>query len=155
MRERNETSSRTHDSGRAATGADGDVQDTLDRLADALTSGDGRAAGSFWQAPAFVLGDEHELAVSKPEEFEQFFGGAREQYNQRGVTDTRAKIQRLDWLTDRIALATVRWPHLDAQDREVGTETSTYVLRRGDDRALKLRVAIMHGEEPGAPRKSA
>ena len=130
---------------------DADVQATLDGLAQALTSGDGAAAGGAWQAPALVLGDAHELAVSKPQEFEQFFGGARAQYNERGVTDTRADVQRLEWLTGRIALATVRWPHLDAQGREVGSETSTYVLRRDDDGALKLRVAIMHGEEAGAP----
>src|SRR5688572_30263977 len=109
-----------------------EIQAVLNQVAHAVTSGDGRTAGVFWQAPAFVLGDEHELAVADPGEFERFFSGARESYNQRGITSTRAEIQRLDWITGRIALATVRWPHLDAKDEEVGSETSTYVLRRDD-----------------------
>lgn len=153
MREHSEHPSRPPSPSHVADAAE--VQAVLNQLAHAVTTGDGRAAGAFWQVPAFVLGDEHELPVSDTSEFERFFSGAREQYNQRGITGTRAEIQRLDWITDRIALATVRWPHLDAKDDEVGSETSTYVLRRDDDGALKLRVAIMHGEEAETPKRSS
>ena len=124
-----------------------EIQAVLNQLSHALTAGDGRTAAVFWQAPALVLGDDHELAVAAPAEFERFFGGAREHYHQRGITDTHADIVRLEWITGRIALVTVRWPYLDAQGNELGGETSTYVLRRDDDGALKLRVALMHGEE--------
>ena len=91
------------------------------------------------------LGDQQVHAVATHQEVAGFFGGAREQYNQRGITDTRAEILDLRWPTDRMAIAVVRWPYLDAQGREKGTETSTYVLRRDERGALKLRVAVMHG----------
>lgn len=122
-----------------------EVQSLLDRLGHAVTSGDGRAAAAVWETPALVVGDEQVMSVSSPQEIEQFFGGAKEQYNSRGITDTRPEIVRLDWPTDHIAVAQVRWPYLDADGKSVGEETSTYTLRRNDAGELKLRVALMHG----------
>jgi hypothetical protein len=123
------------------------VQDLLDRFARALTSGDGRGAASLWETPAFVLGDEIVMPVASPEEVERFFGGAREQYNSRGITDTRGEIQRLDWVSDRIAIVDVRWPYLGATGKEVGAESSTYVLRKDDTGALRIRAVVMRGVE--------
>ena len=122
-----------------------EVQQLLDDLAAALTAGDGARAANAWDVPALVLGDQQVHAVATRQEVASFFGGAREQYNQRGITDTRAEILDLRWPTDRMAIAVVRWPYLDTQGREKGTETSTYVLRRDERGALKLRVAVMHG----------
>ena len=124
---------------------DSRIQNLLDQLAEALTAGDGRTAATFWRTPAFVIGDEHEQAVASQQEIEQFFSGSKAQYNQRGIVDTRAEIQRLDWITDRIALVEVRWPYLDATGKAVGEETSTYLFKRDDRGELKLRLAIMHG----------
>src|SRR5688572_30266021 len=75
------------------------VQDCLDRLAVALTTGDSRAVATLWQTPALVLGDQADHAVASRQEVEAFFGNAKTQYNARGITDTRGDIQRLDWLT--------------------------------------------------------
>lgn len=122
-----------------------DVQGFLDRFARALTAGDGRAIAKMWDTPALVVGDRQLTAVSSPAEVERFFGGAREQYNDRGITDTRAEIAVLDSLTERIFNVTVRWPYLDARGNEKGEETSTYTLRRNDKGDLRLCVAIMHG----------
>jgi hypothetical protein len=123
-----------------------EVQQLLDRMARAVTGGDGLAMAGMWETPALVLGNDQVMAVSSPQEIEQFFGGAKEQYNQRGITDTRAEIVRLHWPTDRIAIVEVRWPYLDARGAARGYETSTYTLRRADTGDLKLRVAVMHGE---------
>jgi hypothetical protein len=122
-----------------------EVQALLDRFARAVTSGDGRTIATMWDVPALVLGDQESRAVSAAAEVEQFFGGAKEQYNARGITDTRGEIVRLDWPTERIAIVEVRWPYLDARGNEVGEETSTYTLRRDDSGELKVRVAVMHG----------
>jgi hypothetical protein len=122
------------------------VQDCLDRLAQALTTGDTQAVATLWQTPALVLGEEDEHAVVSRQEVENFFSSAKAHYNARGVTDTRGDIQRLEWLTPRIALVEVRWPHLDAHGNELGEETSTYVLKRDPSGELKLRVAVMQGE---------
>jgi hypothetical protein len=130
----------------AAATRDLEVQVFLDRLAESLTQGDAHTVATMWQTPAFVVGDAEEHLVQAREQVEQFFSGAKQQYNSRGVTNTRADIQCLDWLTDRVALVEVRWPYLDASNSEVGEETSTYLLKRDDSGELKLRIAVMHGE---------
>jgi hypothetical protein len=122
-----------------------DVQELLDRMARALTAGDGRAVASLWETPALVVGDEVLQAPRTAAELEQFFGGAKDQYNKMGIVDTRAVIVRLSWASPRIAIAQVRWPYLDARGAEVGEETSTYTLRRDPSGALKICAAVMHG----------
>lgn len=124
-----------------------EVQEFLDTFATALTAGDARTIAGLWEVPALVLSDGEVHAVGTLEEVEKFFGGAKEQYNQRGITGTRAEIQRLDWPTERIAVADVRWPWLDAGGQEKGEESSSYTFRRDDDGALKLRVIVMKGEK--------
>ncbi len=121
------------------------MRDFLDEFARALTAGDGRAVANLWETPAFVLGDEMVRVVQSPQEVEAFFAGAKEQYNARGVTEARAEILELDWLTDRIVQVEVRWPYQDAYGEELGYETSTYTLLRDDAGRLRLRIAVMHG----------
>jgi hypothetical protein len=128
---------------------DTSVRDFLERLARALTAGDGRAAAALWEIPALVVGDTMTKVVSSREEMEAFFGGAKQQYNTRGVSDTRPDIVRLRWVTDRMAIVEVRWPYLDERGNEVGEEASTYTIRRDDAGDLKLVAAVMHGEAKG------
>jgi ketosteroid isomerase-like protein len=125
-----------------------DVQAFLDRMAKALTAGDGRTVATMWETPALVVGDEMLMAVRAPEEVERFFSGAKAQYNKMGITDTRADIVRLTWATHRIAIVQVRWPYMDARGEEVGEETSTYTLKRNEAGDLKLCAAVMHGAAP-------
>lgn len=99
-----------------------------------------------WETPAFVIGDDMARAVASDGEVEAFFSGAKDQYNQRGIVDTRAVIEREDWLTDRMVSVDVRWPYLDGRGQTIGSESSTYVMRRADDGTLRLRIAIMRGE---------
>jgi hypothetical protein len=127
---------------------EGDVQAFLDRMARALTAGDGRTIATMWETPALVVGDEMLMAVRTPEEVERFFAGAKDQYNKMGISDTRADIVRLTWATHRIAIVQVRWPYLDARGEEVGEETSTYTLKRNQAGELKLCAAVMHGAAP-------
>lgn len=121
------------------------VQHFLDRLGQALTAGRADVVAKMWEAPAFVVGDAMVHAVGTAGEVEAFFRGAREQYNSLGIVDTRAEIRREQWLTERLVMVEVRWPHLDAKGQEVGSEVSTYTLRVDDDGHLRLRVAVMHG----------
>lgn len=128
-----------------AQAAGEDLQRYFERMARALTAGDGAAIARMWEVPALVVGDQEVHAVGTHKEVEQFFGGAKDQYNARGITDTRPEIAKLEWVTDRIVMVTVRWPYLDSTGEERGEETSTYTLRRDDKGELKLRVAVMHG----------
>jgi hypothetical protein len=122
------------------------VRILLARLAHALTSGDGRAAAELWETPALVLGDDMALTVIAAADLQEVFGGAKAQYNARGITDTRPDVLRLDWVTSRLAIVEVRWPYLAPDGDEVGEETSTYIIRREDDGRLAIRAAVMHGE---------
>lgn len=124
----------------------GVVQEYFDTFARALTAGDGRAIAKMWAVPAFVIGDTMVMAVNSDKEVEQFFAGAKEQYNEKGITDTRAEIFGLEWVTERIVVVDVRWPYLDEHGMEKGAEVSTYTLRRDDEGELKLHVALMRGE---------
>jgi hypothetical protein len=99
----------------------------------------------MWETPALVLSDQEVITVGAASEVEQFFSGAKEQYNARGIVDTRPDIVQLRWPTEKIAIVEVRWPYLDARGHELGEETSTYTLRRNEAGDLKVRVAVMHG----------
>jgi hypothetical protein len=121
------------------------VRQFLDEFGEALTAGDAKAVASLWDTPAFVLGDEMVRVVNTSTEVEQFFAGAKEQYAAMGISEARAEILELDWLTDRIVQVEVRWPYLDTYGKELGYETSTYTLLRGEDEQLHLRIAVMHG----------
>ena len=117
------------------------VRALLAKLARAVTSGDGKAAAAIWATPALVIGDDMALTVGSSADIQDVFGGAKAQYNARGITDTRPDILRLDWVTHRIAIVEVRWPYLAADGDEVGEETSTYVIRREPDGQLAIRAA--------------
>lgn len=128
---------------------DKEVQTLLDQLASAITSGDGRAVAKLWETPALVVHDEQVIAVGSAQEIETFFGGSNEQYNARGITDTRPEVTRLTWPTTNIAIVEVRWPYLDAAGATHGYETSTYTLRRNEAGELKVRVVVMPGAVEG------
>lgn len=131
----------------AAAGPDNSaVREVLDRLAGAVTAGDARAAARLWGTPALVLGDGMAWSVGTRSEIEDFFAGAKQQYNARGIVDTRPDILRLEWLTDRIAVVEVRWPYIDVSGDEIGAESSTYIVRREDDGEIMIRATIMQGE---------
>ena len=124
----------------------GEVQDLLDQLARALTSGDGEAVATLWETPAIVIGADGVHAVSSRAEVAQFFGGAKAQYDARGIASTRGDLLDLERVGNRIVIAAVRWPHLDANGREVASESSDYTLRRDDAGKLKIRSVLLRGE---------
>jgi hypothetical protein len=133
-----------------ATTRDGEVKGLLDRMAEAITAGDGEAAGKLWGLPALVMGEES-MVIQTEEEVAKFFGGAKGQYNEQGIVDTRPDLEHIEWVADDAAIVKVRWPYLDPQGSEVGEESSTYVLRRDSAGELRIRVALMHGPSKTPP----
>jgi hypothetical protein len=122
-----------------------EVQHFLDDLARALTAGNGDAVASMYEVPALILSDEGVIAVESPVQIAQFFGAAKEQYNAQGIVDTRADLIDLERIGERILVATVRWPHLDVNHKEVAAESSDYTLRRDDQGRLRIRSVLMRG----------
>jgi ketosteroid isomerase-like protein len=133
------------------TNKHGEVQELLTRFARAFTTGDGKRVATMWAVPAVVISADETRLVTSRDEVEAFFGGAQQQYNERGVTDTRPEIQGEDWVGDGLVVVKVRWPHLDAAGREVGAEASDYTLRRDPAGQLQICAVLMRGVE-AAPR---
>ena len=124
-----------------------ELQRLLTKFCVAITTGDGHAAARLWEVPAFVLGDSMAKPIASIEELAEFFGGAREQYNARGITETRPEIKEEDWISNNLVRVRVRWPYLDANNREIGAESSDYTISRDGTGKLKLRVVVMRGVE--------
>lgn len=122
-----------------------ELMDFFDCYCHALTARDLPALVAAWETPAFVLSDLGAHAVGSSEEIKTFFAGAKQQYTARGIVDTRADIVRFEWVSDRIAIVSVRWPLIASSGREIGSEGSTYTLRRDDTGALRIRAVVMHG----------
>lgn len=128
------------------------IRQMLQRFARALTTGDGEGAADCWEVPALVARDEGTRAVASLADVAAFFGGAKEQYNEQGITGTRADVQCVEWYTDKLASVTVNWPYLDGDGREVGrSESSTYLVRVHQGQA-KIFAVLMMGITPAAGR---
>jgi hypothetical protein len=125
--------------------ADAGIQVFLDTYATALSAGDVAVIGQLWGYPALVVADEGVRLVSTADEVATFFAAAKEQYAAKGIVGTKAEIQRLQWLTERLVAVDVRWPQLDATGATRAAEQSTYTLRRKDDGGFELRVAVTRG----------
>lgn len=126
-----------------------EVQDTLDAIAAAVTSGDGAAVAALWETPAFILGPTMAETVTSTEELARFFASAKAQYNERGIVDTNAEILDEEWIGDGLVVAKVRWPYFDTHGAEVGAEASDYTLRRDETGKLRVRYVLMRGVERG------
>ncbi len=127
-----------------------EVRHYFDDLARALTSGDGKTIAELWEVPSLVLSDQGARVMQTPAEVEQLFARAKGMYAARGIIDTRPDIQYVEWLTNRIVVADVRWPLFDERHRELGAEASTYTLARDHAGKLRLRVVVMRGESESA-----
>lgn len=118
------------------------VREMLRQLGAALSEGDATTAASFWEAPALVLADDDSVPVASIAEVEAFFAKAVEWYRERGIPATRPDILRIEPVAELLVSADVRWPGFDADGNETWTETSHYILRRGDDGVYRVRVAL-------------
>lgn len=125
----------------------GEIQDLLNTIARAITAGDGETVAKLYEVPAFVVGDMMAMPVTSTEEVAKFYGQGKEQYNQRGITDTRADIIDIEKLGEKTYAVQVRWPYLDDKGTEIGGEKSDYILRRDDKGKLRIRTVLMRGEE--------
>lgn len=122
-----------------------EVVQFFERFARALTTGDSQTIASLWETPAYAIGDEGADAIGSVQDLAGFFASAKGTYDAKGVIDTHPDVELIEWATERLVVCDVRWPWLDANGQEQGDERATYLLRRGSDGQLKLRVAIMRG----------
>lgn len=83
-------------------------------------------------------------------EVEELFAARKEQHDARGIAATRLEILRLDWPSDGTAVGHVRWVHEDEEGREIGAESSTYVLCRDHVGTLKVRSRVDERTAPAS-----
>jgi hypothetical protein len=126
---------------------DKEVQDVLDQIAASITAGDGETVADLWETPGFVIGPSMALVLNSRAECAKMFSGGKEQYNAKGISDTRAEVLGLEWIGNDVVIAKVRWPYLDKKGREIGGERSDYTFRRDGEGTLKVREVLMRGEE--------
>jgi hypothetical protein len=122
------------------------IQRTLERLGEALSTGDAQGAARCWDVPGLVLSDDGVRAIAERSEIEQFFTQAIAWYRSQGVMTTRPMIERIEALSAKLAAVDVRWPGFDAAghetDHEKGSERSHYILRIADDGEARIQVAL-------------
>ena len=123
----------------------GEVQEFLDGLARALIAGDGDAVATRYEVPALFISDDGVHAIKSPEEIVTYVVATKARYRALGVVETRAGLIDLERIGMRMLVATVRWPHLDANHHEVAAELSDYTLRRDDKGRLRIRSVLMRG----------
>ena len=121
---------------------EGKIKDLLERIGIALSTGDLPGITSCWAVPALVLSDQGVTAVSESREVEQFFAQATEWYHAQGLTATRPELERVDWLSEKLASIDVRWPSFNSSGQEKFSERSHYIVQLGQDGQARIRVAL-------------
>jgi len=115
----------------------------LERYGQALRTADLAEIVRCWEVPALVLADEGAVPVSASGEIERFFEQAVGEHHAQGLVATQPQLERAEILTDRLAAVDVRWSSFDAAGAEHSSERSYYILRRGDDGQLHIRVTLV------------
>jgi hypothetical protein len=118
------------------------IKRLVECVAQSLSAGDFHALAKCWEVPALVLSDNGAIAVSDASEIERFFAQAAEWYRSRGIASTKPEIERVDFLSDKLAAIDVRWPWLDASGKEMSSERSHYIAQVGQDQRAYIRVAL-------------
>jgi hypothetical protein len=125
-----------------------DVRTFLETYGRALSEGNLRGVSAAWDVPALVLSDEGAVEVQSAKQIEDFFGGARRQYTERGIVSTKPEIAKIETLSEKMVQVRARWLQLTANKERKGEEISVYVLRRNQNDEWRIRVAIMLRGEP-------
>lgn len=126
-----------------------EIQQFLDQFTAHLTAGDGEACAACFEYPALmVMSDLRKYGPSQSLEDEQvvadFFAQAPAMYHARGIEDTFANVEQVDWIADDLALVRAQFPYIDADGNDMGDgESSIYLLRRtGRDFAIAAAITL-------------
>jgi len=125
-----------------------EVEQFLVAYGDALSAGDGAALAGMYEIPGLVVSDQGSQPVSSPDQVAEFFAVAAAQYAEAGIAGTRPEYVAIEQLSEELCTADVRWIGVDADGRATAhKEYSMYVLRRGDDGAVRIQVAVIRSPE--------
>jgi hypothetical protein len=121
---------------------DDKIRQLLERLGQAISSGDLKGVSSCWIFPALFLSDADAFVLDEAGQLEQFMAQASEAYRKQGIASTRPELEKVEMLSEKLASVDVRWPSYDASGNERASERSHYLLHVGNDGKLYIRVAL-------------
>jgi hypothetical protein len=130
-----------------------EIQGFLDGFVTEVTAGDGQAAARRFEYPALMvmssMGEYGGAQLLRDEAtVAEFFGKAPAMYHAKGIEQTTAVIEKVEWVSDDLALVRVYLPYLDGDGDDMGdAETSVYLLRRKGDDDFAICSAITLGAE--------
>lgn len=126
---------------------DSKIRYFLERYGKAMANGDVEALAEMWAYPSLVVGEQMSMAVTSPEQVKEFFANAKEQYNRQGIEHTRPVLEGLEWPTEHVALAWVRWPYVRDNNSAHYAESCMYTLKCDESGEIKILQALMKGNE--------
>ena len=118
------------------------IKQLLERLGRTLSAGDLRGLSNCFEFPAVFLSDDGATILADASQLEKLFAQATDWYRSRGLVSTRPELERVDMLSEMLAVVDVRWPAFDASGQEKSSERSHYILRLGTDGQAYVRVAL-------------
>src|SRR4030095_16846893 len=96
----------------------------LERLGNAVSTGDLKGISSCYALPAMFVWDEGSRVVGSAEVVEQVFGEDSKWYIAEGILTTRGELLHFEPLTETVAAVDVRWPGFDEAGNENYSEIS-------------------------------
>jgi NTF2-like protein (DUF6841) len=118
------------------------IRQLLERLGQAVSSGDLKGVSSCWEIPALFLSDEGATAFANSGEIEKVMAQAAEHYRSQGIASTKPELERVDTLSNKLAVVDVRWPSFDASGKEKSSERSHYIVQFRKDGQARIRIAL-------------
>lgn len=130
----------------------------LDRFCAAFGRGDVDGIADCYTSPAIVVTDERSVVFGSRGEVVDGFTAVLARYWSTGVVPSAGYTVRQETvLTATLREVTVEWCHRDAAGRERYRDHYRYLLRRENDGALRIHVAIIidGGTDPAIPAVGA
>lgn len=112
------------------------IRQLLERLGQAISSGDLKGVSTCWTFPAMFLSE------AGASQLEQLMAQATEAYRKQGIASTRPDLEQVEPLSESLVSVDVRWPSYDASGNEKASERSHYILYLGQDGQPRIGVAL-------------
>ena len=118
------------------------VKTFFEEYAEALASYSPERISQFYNVPVAIYSDQGIRTVKASSETLAFWKDGIKQYEAQGIEKATPKILTEEQLSEKTFICKVLWRNYDRADREVGTETNTYILTESNDQ-LKISGLII------------
>jgi hypothetical protein len=112
------------------------------RYGAALGGTDLPAIAACYATPALVVDDGKNIDIRDSKAVQAAFNGAAEVYSARNLVGARALVDRVDQLTERLALVAVTWEYEDVEGGTQPGESYQYLVRLGDKPGICVVIPV-------------